>query len=74
MSEITATSANSGLLSYGASNINNSGVKEQITTEGKNTFLKPATKQAAETYLSNKSRIEASPMAENIKIAIDVVA
>jgi|GEM_PF-7003097 hypothetical protein len=48
--------------------------REVKTTNQKNTFLKPNTTGEAKTYLGKKAHIEASPMKENIKIALDVIA
>jgi hypothetical protein len=48
--------------------------REMKTTQQKNTFLKPNPDAEATTYLSQKAKITAKPMKENIKISLDIIA
>lgn len=74
MNSINTQSANTSKSNFRTTSVANNHNKEQATKAQKDTPAKPSQKKTSDSYMSNKSRIEANPMKENVKIAFDVVA
>ncbi len=74
MNGVSSVTANIGFSTSRAETAAINSNREVKTTQQKDTFIKPNTNPNAKTYFANKAKIEASPMDENIKIALDVIA